>query len=167
MGIVPPIASASCFRVSFSKKRKLNAHNPRNDQSDVNGGHSDSPFPLLSVLWVYYLPGPSGLHSEFLGLIPLVVHDSNPWKGPSMACLPSIPSHCNVMWLFIVPRLNLHLQDVIFFHILLYSPNKCLKVLYRSVFIYLLFFPLRSRFHISLEQQFLELGWITAIQNFS
>lgn len=79
------------------------------------------------------------LHSEFLGSIPLVAHDSNPWKGPPMTCLPSIPSYCTVIWLFTVPRL--HLQDVTFFHILLYSPNICLKALYLSVFIYLLFFP--------------------------
>lgn len=86
-----PMTSTSCFWVSISKKGKLNTHNSRNDQSAVNRGHCDSPFPLLSVL--YLLAGPSGLHSECLGLSPRLPMTVIPVKGPPWpACLPPPPT---------------------------------------------------------------------------
>lgn len=83
----------------------------------------------------YLLPGPSGLHSEVLGLIPLVVQDSNPWKGPSMACLPSTPAPAMSLSCLLCPDFTYRmLLSSIFFCTPPKFPSKFYTWVYSSTF---------------------------------
>lgn len=86
------------------KSGKSNTCNFRNDKSNVNTEHESSPtVTICSHFFLccgYLSPVPSSLCSEFLGLITLAGHDSNPLEGPSMACLSFHTPNCNVMEIF-------------------------------------------------------------------